>query len=252
MGTLWADYSRRGCAQPFSTRVLITGCGRSGTKYASFALQRLGLEVPHEQLGRDGISSWTMAVAAESRPYGPPSSGVSFQHIFHQVREPLATIASCMTLNSESWDFICRHVECPPFAPALIMAATYWLLWNKKAEEIATWRYRIEDFHNGAAREICKRMSVSFDRDAINSIPCNFNTRRQGRAVHIFEELFRRGGFNVPVRLRATVAKPVHREDVTWESLEKADPVLCARIRAKATEYGYIAPARETGQSEIG
>lgn len=239
MRILWAKYSERAGAPPFSTRVLITGCGRSGTKYASFALQRLGLEVPHERLGRDGISSWTMAVVAEGRPYGPPSSEVSFQHIFHQVREPLATIASCMTLNSESWDFICRHIECPPFAPALIKAATYWLLWNKKAEEIATWRYRIEDFHDGVAHEICKQMSVSFNKDRVNSIPRNFNTRRQGRAVHIFEELFHKGGFNVPATLRKSVAKPVRRERVTWGALQKADPALCARIKAKATEYGY-------------
>jgi hypothetical protein len=247
VGFLRANYSKRAGALSFSTRLLITGCGRSGTKYAAFALQRLGLEVPHERLGRDGISSWTMAVAAESRPYGPPSSEVSFQHIFHQVREPLATIASCMTFNNESWDFICRHVECPRRAPLLIKAATYWLLWNKKAEEIATWRYRIEDFQDGIAHEICTRMSVSFNMDTIISIPRNFNTRREGRTVHIFEELFRKGGFNVPGKLRASVVKSVRRDRVTWAALQKADPVLCARIRAKATEYGYSASEGEMG-----
>lgn len=245
MRILRAKYSKRAGAPPFSTRLLITGCGRSGTKYASFALQRLGLEVPHERLGRDGISSWTMAVAAESRPYGPPSSEVSFQHIFHQVREPLATITSCMTFNNESWDFICRHIECRPVAPVLIKAATYWLLWNKKAEEIATWRYRIEDFHDGVAHEICRRMGVSSNVDTIISIPRNFNTRREGRTVHFFEELFRRAGLNVPATLRATVAKPAAPECVSWGALEKADPVLCARIRAKATEYGYSASEDE-------
>ena len=236
MGIFRAKYYNLISSYP---RLLITGCGRSGTKYASFALQRLGLEVPHERLGRDGISSWTMAVTAESRPYGPPSSAVSFQHIFHQVREPLATITSCMTFNEQSWDFICHHVECPPLAPVLIKAAIYWLLWNQKAEEIATWRYRIEDFHDGVAHEICKRMSVSFDRDIVASIPRNFNTRREGRAIHIFEELFRKGGFNVPAMLRAGVAKPVRRERVTWELLQKADPVLCAKVRAKSAKYGY-------------
>jgi hypothetical protein len=247
----WSKHaSPRTAAPPFSRRVLITGCGRSGTKYASFVLQRLGLEVPHERLGRDGISSWTMAVETESRPYGPPSSAVSFQNTFHQVREPLATIASCLTFNDESWDFICRHVECPRLAPVLVRAATYWLLWNEKAEEIATWRYRIEDFDD-AAPEICNRLSISFHRDAVISIPRNFNTRREGRAVHIFEELFRRGGFNVPAALRARVAKPVRRECVTWGSLQKADPVLCARVREKAVEYGYRANESETERSEV-
>jgi hypothetical protein len=241
MEILRAKYAKRASAHPFSTRILITGCGRSGTKYASFALQRMGLEVPHERLGRDGISSWTMAVAAESRPYGPPSSEVSFQHIFHQVREPLASITSCMTFNNESWDFICRHIECPIVAPVLMKAATYWLLWNKKAEEIASWRYRIEDFHDGVACEICRRMGVASNLDAITSIPSNFNTRREGRTLHFVEELFRRTGFNVPATLRASVAKPATPECVSWPALEKVDPVLCASIKAKATEYGYSA-----------
>jgi len=245
MGIHRDTYSRRASTPPFSARLLITGCGRSGTKYASFALQRLGLDVPHERLGRDGISSWTMAVPAESRPYGPPSSQVSFQHVFHQVREPLATISSCMTFNEESWDFICRHVECPPFAPVLTKAATYWLLWNEKAEEIATWRYRIEDFHCGVAHEICRRASVSFNWDMINSIPRNFNTRQEGRMVHILEELFRKGGFNVPTILRAGAVKHDPHSRVTWRSLQKADPALCTRIKAKATEYGYSTSERE-------
>ena len=93
-----------------SSRLLITGCGRSGTRYTSFALQRLGLDVPHERLGRDGISSWTMAITTEKRPFGPPSSQVSFEQVFHQVRDPIAAIASCMTFNPSSTVGACLHV----------------------------------------------------------------------------------------------------------------------------------------------
>jgi hypothetical protein len=145
-----------------------------------------------------------------------------------------------MTLNSESWDFISRHIDCPASAPLLLKAATYWLLWNKKAEEISTWRYRIEDFSGSIAQEICYRMNIYFSRDAVISIPCNFNTRREGRVTHVFEEFFLRGGLNVPRSIRAIVARPVSRERLNWGLLENADPVLCARIRVKATEYGYI------------
>jgi hypothetical protein len=154
-----------------SLRVLITGCGRSGTKYTSFALQRLGLDVPHERVGRDGISSWTMAITTEKRPFGPPSSQVSFEQVFHQVRDPIAAIASCTTFNRESWDFISRHMRFPPYAPLFVRAARYWLEWNERAEQVATWRYRVEDLHASALVEICERTNVSCRAGVVLSIP---------------------------------------------------------------------------------
>jgi hypothetical protein len=244
------DLSRRGAASDeprlkfrFDAALVaaahITGCGRSGTKYTSFALQRLGLDIPHERLGRDGISSWTMAIATEKRPFGPPSSQVSFEQVFHQVRDPIAAIASCMTFNRESWDFISRHIRFPPNAPLLVMAARYWLEWNERAEQVATWRYRVEDLHASALIEICERTNVSCRARLVLSIPRNFNTRREGRAVHIVEELFRRAGLNAPGTVRAYLAKPTTHCPVTWSLLEQADPLLCARIKAKASDYGY-------------
>jgi hypothetical protein len=34
--------------------LLITGCGRSGTHYSSALFKHLGLDLPHESVGRDG------------------------------------------------------------------------------------------------------------------------------------------------------------------------------------------------------
>ncbi len=57
------------------------------------------------------------------------------------------------------------------------------------------------------------------------SIPPTFNTRRDGRALHVAEELFRRFGVVFPSPLRPMLARPHSR--------------LCARVIAKAAEYGY-------------
>jgi hypothetical protein len=125
-----------------------------------------------------------MAVTTERRPYGPPSSVASFKQIFHQTREPLQVIQSCLSFTEGSWDFISENVPCPRIAPLIIRAATYWLLWNEKAEEIATWRYRIEDFPDLLLEEFFYRLKGFYDRRLIDSIPRDFNTRKQGWRFH--------------------------------------------------------------------
>jgi hypothetical protein len=223
-----------------SRLILVTGCGRSGTKYTSFLLAKLGLDVPHERLGKHGIASWSMAVPAEKRPFGPPSSQVSYEHIFHQVRDPLSTIASAMTFNDISWNFISEHIECSRTAPRLVQAAKYWLHWNEQAERIATWRYRIEDLHGPVLDLFCDKIGVANNHKAVEQIPLNFNTRKHGRLVHLAEESFRRIGENAPCFLKSWMStKPSDEFYVTWEVLEEADRDLCARLKAKAIQYGY-------------
>jgi hypothetical protein len=126
-----------------SRLLLVTGCGRSGTKYTSFVLRRLSLDVPHERLGRDGVSAWTLGGPPVGRPYGP-SGVLRFEHVFHQVRHPLHTIASATSFGAESWGYICAYTSCAPDEPVLVRAARYWLDWNERVERIASWRYRIE------------------------------------------------------------------------------------------------------------
>jgi hypothetical protein len=152
---------------------------------------------------------------------------------------PIAAIASCTTFNRESWDFISRHMRFPAYAPLFVRAARYWLEWNERAEQVATWRYRVEDLHASALVEMCERTNVSCRAGVVLSIPRNFNTRQEGRAVHVVEELFRRAGWNAPGAVRAYLAKPTTHYPVTWNLLEQADPLLCARINAKARDYGY-------------
>ena len=46
--------------------ILVTGTGRSGTHYTAVVMQKLGLDIPHEAVGKDGASSWKHIVSGTS------------------------------------------------------------------------------------------------------------------------------------------------------------------------------------------
>lgn len=220
-------------------RLLVTGCGRSGTKYTSFVLRRLGLDVPHERLGADGLSSWCLAVEAGSVPWGPPGTGLAFDHVFHQIRHPLAVIASCATFTESSWSFIREHVPLRAGESPLVQGARYWYHWNLHAETISTWRYRVEELPRVFER-FCAILGVASDPRALEQVTTDVNTRRRGRALHLYEELSERLGIDQRRFLRDRLGRAeVNRAAVSWELLAHLEPELCAAVQQKAYEYGY-------------
>ena len=61
-------------AQPHAPFCLLTGCGRSGTRYIALLANELGRRIGHEQPGKDGIASWVMAVEDDRAPgYAMPT-----------------------------------------------------------------------------------------------------------------------------------------------------------------------------------
>lgn len=74
--------------------LLFTGCGYSGTTFLGKLFSSAGYDVPHECLGNDGTSDWRYSFES-ARP-------LPFQHIFMQVRHPLAVVASW---HSVQWNF---------------------------------------------------------------------------------------------------------------------------------------------------
>jgi hypothetical protein len=219
-------------------RLLVTGCGRSGTKFTAVLLQRLGLDVRHEKMGRDGIAAWTLAVASERPPWAPAAALESFEEIYHQVRHPLAVIRSVATFKPSSWEYICEHTSATPQDPVLLRAAKYWLDWNRHAELVGTWRYRIEDLDD-VFDELCGRLGVHADRTALARVPLDANTRRHGRLFHYYDEVSLRLGVRRIAFLAGRLAGPPDLPAVTWPDLERLDADLTERVRAKAFEYGY-------------
>lgn len=222
-------------------RLLITGCGRSGTKYITHLLRRLGLDVGHERMGEDGIASWTMAVNAEVVAWGVPVRHYDFDQVFHQVRDPRQVIASAMTFKPASWSFICAHTPISPEDPILLRAAKYWYYWNLEAEKSAGWRYRIDTFRD-VFEEFCERLHLSPDRRVLAQVDPDVNTRRRGRAFHLYEELCERLRCDVSPAIKRRLSGSsgaAGQELPSWEALRALDPVLTDRIRSKALEYGY-------------
>ena len=183
---------------------LVTGCGRSGTKYASEVFQACGLDMPHERLGKDGAVSSVWAL--ESKRYiGRHALGSRsmFDVVLHQVRHPLQAIASITTARPESIKWVEDNTHQIYTGDIIKWVSEYWLYWNILCENQAVITYRVE-----AMRESWTAISrimgiyVPFPKN----IPTNINTRK-----HM---------------------------TLSWEDIaDHTDQVDL--IRAKALEYGY-------------
>jgi hypothetical protein len=189
-------------------RCLITGCGRSGTKYIAHLLSAAGLDIGHETMGKDGIASWLMAVDSAYADRGPLRRHFRFRTILHQTRDPLASISSMQTMQLPSWRYICRHIPCSLEEPLLLRCAKYWRYWNLEAESIATWRYRVEDVAC-VWGELCERLEIAADRTVLSAVPQTTNTRQ--------------GNY----------------QRLAWDDIASVDENLCTSIKEQAARYGY-------------
>jgi hypothetical protein len=187
---------------------LITGCGRSGTKYISRVLSSGGLDIGHEIMGKDGIASWLLGVDADSVPWGPRRRDFQFRTILHQVRHPLAVISSMQTCAQVSWSFICRHVRCELEEPLALRCAKYWRYWNEQIESEADWRYRIEDVQI-IRDELCERTGCRVSQAVLAVVPRNINSRQDAYKA------------------------------LDWNTLRSLDAPLCLAIQEQAVRYGY-------------
>lgn len=222
-------------------RLLITGCARSGTRYITFLLRRLGLDVGHERMGRDGIASWPMAVEADRVPWGPSWRDYVFDHVFQQVRNPIDVIRASLTLKENSWAYISRSISCSLADPPIVRAAKYWYYWNKEAESIADWRYRIEDLPN-VFTTFCDCLGIDPKPELLDSLPRDINTRRYGRRLHLLDEFLEQIHVEPNTWLRNRLKSPKHGHEqpiISWQVLESLDSKLCDAIASKAMEYGY-------------
>jgi hypothetical protein len=223
-------------------RMLVTGCGRSGTKYISILLKHCGFDVPHERrMGRDGICSWLFGVDSEVVPWGPSPKDYGFDHIFHLIRNPLACIPSIATFSPRAWSYISRHVELDPSDPPMLSAAKYWLHWNLLVEKRTDRRIRIEEMP-ASLTKLYEALGTSVDIAAIRQIPNDLNTRRYGTLVNIIDTTCMDFGLvrsNTLLKGILSKVRPAYQE-LTWEKLEALESSLAEKIYNKAVEYGYV------------
>jgi hypothetical protein len=118
-------------------------------------------------MGTQGIVAWQFAIkeVLEQQANG---RGVAFTHVFHQVRDPIKVISSNHINNEHAWAHILKY--CPECQDdnLTIQCAKFWVAWNKRAEEISNYRYKIEEFSDYFT-EFCQLIGVEPDIGALET-----------------------------------------------------------------------------------
>jgi GR25 family glycosyltransferase involved in LPS biosynthesis len=99
-------------------KFLCIGHSRCGTTSASYYLSQMGYDVQHQHMGKDGTSSWMMAVNDDNYPYSTNLNKLHyyFDNIIHIVRNPFNAIPSIIIGNkyapfNESYVFKINHIK---------------------------------------------------------------------------------------------------------------------------------------------
>lgn len=193
--------------------IIITGTPKSATKYIAVLLKQMGLDFEHEKLAKDGTADWRLAPGYKAVPWDGDTFLRNFNNpiILHQVRHPLNTIASCQKIAGYAWNYIYKFSPVNEYDYSEIgRCMALWYYWNKMAERLAIWTYRIEDLEK-EFKLFCKKIErpeLIKKKHIIKTIPKNINT-----------------------------AKPY--KELTWEDLENEDSILTAKIKNLARRYGY-------------
>lgn len=214
-------------------KLLITGCGRSGTFYATEVWRSLGLDIrherpvpPHGSMGKDGMASWFMAVNDLNPPFGPSAIGYEFDFVLHLVRHPLKVIASAAQLlvgkDSPTQRYIEQNApeiqlnaeECSlkPREQLILLSARYWYHWNLLAQEKASETIQVEQLIPELPR-LCEFLEVEYRPRVADKISKNTNARWQ----YVREEPW----------------------VVEWAEIQTLDSYLVEKIRSLAALYGY-------------
>lgn len=135
-------------------KIVVTGCGRSGTLYMTKVLEILGYEVGHEGFKKDGICSWYITEKSRAILTKRIVEGQDVTYV-HLVRHPLKVISSMMRCElitkRAGLDFFRRTN--PEFNHLSIVehCARYWFEWNIAVQKRfpINITIRVEDITNG-------------------------------------------------------------------------------------------------------
>lgn len=76
------------------TKILGVGHPRTGTGFTASILKSWGLDVGHEELRKDGIVAWQLAVRQGPWPYIKEESQIDYEILIYNVRDPRTSIPS--------------------------------------------------------------------------------------------------------------------------------------------------------------
>jgi hypothetical protein len=192
--------------KPNETENMIVACPRSGTRYMSLILQGVGVDMPHEYIGKDGTVSWQHIVGKKYL--------VKCNNILHQTREPLATISSiACTLNKVAYPFLLYGAPLGNLTAndidddkiKLRFAMHVYEEWNNLIEKRSNWRFKIEDM------------------------------------PHIIGDVGKKLGYYINLRYDyGNKLNSIDHSKITWDDLGEIDQDLAHKIAIKAEKYGYL------------
>ena len=215
---------------------VILGTGRSGTAYTSKLLQCCGLDIGHETLCSDGISSWYLTEDTpnkNSASWGDLSNSTLV--VAHQLRNPLKTIPSLMTINNDSWDFIKHSTITSTWDNRLLVRSMrHWLEWNQAAFRKAEYHWTLE----GLEQEIRPFLVAALPELGLDVF--NENVQRVSQATNSsktraldLNRIFSTSPQVLLRRLRQAYIPLV----LTTEKMHAADSILAREINAFYTEF---------------
>ena len=122
-------------------KLIIVGCGRSGTSAVHSQLRAAGFNIGHEVLQEDGGIGWPMLMQGMRDVWQPLNPTV-----LHQVREPWSAISSLTTHRRCLWSAVSKEsAGILNIKNSNLRAATFWIKWNKLCMELTDKFYRVED-----------------------------------------------------------------------------------------------------------
>ena len=236
--------------------LLITGVGRSGTRFAAKTLTARGYDVAHDdaRCGRVGAASWPLAIregtyrlpnfATINSGFRGPNPRWRFRRVFHQTRDPLRTVlsrANSVGMMVSPWRYSDPLLfrdglgYCPGFPPTAELEA--WRR-DRRAVEVhgASWtpvrRLRVALFHYVFWNDFVKAYA-----DWTYKVE-EFDVEQIARRASL-------GPPRPPARpILAAAAENSRAMDpafasVTWADLERISPLVWRRATQLARQFGY-------------
>tara|TARA_B100000768_G_scaffold46017_1_gene44792 strand:- start:761 stop:1480 length:720 start_codon:yes stop_codon:yes gene_type:complete len=209
----------------------IIGTGRSGTGFIAKALGKAGRDIGHEAMGKDGISSWCLVADDIEPPYGLSWSRVKNLDavIGHQVRHPVDSILSLLTMNKRSEAFI-RNSGIGDFSKCrkkTEWAMIHWLTWNQRAYDKASFHWTLDNAETGFMPMLDSLSWGINQRKWTQSIQAAGKIENAAKSRVQFKKMARMS----PKVLLSRIKHAYFPRESSWQTLADVDAVLAQEIK---------------------
>ena len=177
---------------------LVTGTGRSGTKFVSQALQEMGIKCGHESVYTPRVARGGKSWDGDSSWFGVPHIVMGSprpEHVVHVARDPRRVLASRFSMGFGKYDRPALMAWRPDLFPApeetalrrAWVCALYCALIDG-AEGISDATFRIEDIVGAEAESFCAALGYpDIDVRPLRELPRDIHARRPSEWEDSFE-----------------------------------------------------------------